>query len=185
MQALVTGRGLGDPEMLMDGQDSVLTRYANPDLEAPQQPVPAKRPVPVRAPAKRVTRPPARETVGSRLMTRSVAAPRPASAPKPASPKPASPAPANPPAPAKPGEVATKAAISQKKRPAQTAPAPRAPQVKPTHGPEPRKRAASTHAHPPVKQKPSPSAPAKPAAPGANEAHSHPAQKAKRREKLP
>jgi MFS family permease len=185
MQALVTGRGLGDPEMLMDGQDSVLTRYANPDLETPKQPVPTKRPDAIQAPAKRVTRPPARETVGSRLMTRSVATPRPVSEPKTTPPKPAPAAPAKPSNPTNPADVAPKAVTSHKKRPAPSATAPRAPQVKPSHGPEPRKRTVSTHAHPPAKHKPSPSTPAKPPAPPANEAHSHPAQKAKRREKLP
>jgi MFS family permease len=75
-QALVTGRGLGDPEMLAGGSQSVLTKYAL--SESPRRervPVPRRsKPKRPHAAAKK-TKPvgPPRETVRDRLMTRSVA----------------------------------------------------------------------------------------------------------------
>jgi MFS family permease len=121
MQTLVTGSGLGDPEMLMEGQDSVLTQYENPELAKPRHLMPVSRPAEPRVPAKRAARPPAKDTVGSRLMTRSSApAPRPAKVPKSA---PAKPQRATPPAPstrAEPTNVLAKTAALPRKRPAQT-----------------------------------------------------------------
>jgi MFS family permease len=75
-QALVTGRGLGDPEMLAGGSQSVLTKYAL--SESPRREgVPAPRSNPrkkAQAPVKKAKpSSPPKETVRDRLMTRSVA----------------------------------------------------------------------------------------------------------------
>lgn len=74
-QALITGRGLGDPEMLSDGNQSALTKYAL--REGPRRErVPAIRPsLPKRTQASPKANPaaPPKETVRDRLMTRSVA----------------------------------------------------------------------------------------------------------------
>jgi MFS family permease len=84
-QALVTGRGLGDPQMLMEGQESVLTRYRDPELAKPRHPVPVSRTPAPRVPARRAAAP-RHETVGTRIMTRSGSGVRPGKPQKPVPP---------------------------------------------------------------------------------------------------
>ncbi|CAN5510567.1 hypothetical protein BH09CHL1_BH09CHL1_19560 [soil metagenome] len=82
VQALVTGRGMGDPEMLADGNTAVLTKY---EEKAPSRREREKAP-PVRhaSPRKRDQTPKKvktptvpKETVRDRLMTRSATSPKP------------------------------------------------------------------------------------------------------------
>jgi uncharacterized protein (DUF58 family) len=74
VQALVTGRGMGDPEMLIDGSSAVLTKYEQKEPSRRQKAPPVKHTSPrKRAQTPKKVKAPTvqKETVRDRLMTRS------------------------------------------------------------------------------------------------------------------